>query len=320
GKSGIAHFLEHLMFKGTRTHPAGEFSARVAEIGGEENAFTSYDYTAYFQRISPEALPAMMELEADRMRNLILTEEIVRPERDVVLEERRSRVENNPQALLAEELDATLYQNHPYRIPVIGWMHEIEELNLADAMAFYKRHYSPNNAVPIVAGDVEPGEVRELARKFYGSIPANPELDSRVRPQEPEQNTQRAVTLSDARITVPNLRRYWVVPAYASGEASDAEALELLAEILGGGIRSRLYQELVVRQGIAQQASAWYRGTSVDATAFSVAGAPRESASLEDIENGIEAVIAGIIDEGVDADELQKAKDRLICNMVFARD
>src|SRR5690606_35315926 len=181
-KSGIAHFFEHLMFKGTTNHAPGEFSARIAEVGGRENAFTSYDYTAYFQQVAPTELRTMMEFEADRMVNLVLTDEVIGPERDVIIEERSSRVENDPSALLSEEVSATLYQNHPYRSPVIGWMHEIEQLNREDAIDFYKRYYAPNNAVLVVAGDVETSEVREMASEIYGKIPRGPELPPRVRP------------------------------------------------------------------------------------------------------------------------------------------
>ena len=195
GKSGIAHFFEHLMFKGTTKHKAGEFGAKIAEIGGSENAFTTDDYTAYYQTVTPEALETMMEFEADRMRNLILTDAVIGPERDVILEERRSRIENSPEALLSEEVDATLYQNHPYRIPVIGWMHEMEKLNRTDAVAFYDRYYAPNNAILVVAGDVDAKEVRALAEKTYGKVARGPDLPPRIRPSEPEQNTTRTVTL-----------------------------------------------------------------------------------------------------------------------------
>src|SRR5690606_30429757 len=182
GKSGIAHFFEHLMFKGTTNHGPGEFSARIAEVGGRENAFTSYDYTAYYQQIAPTELRAMMEFEADRMTNLVLTDEVIGPERDVIIEERNSRVENDPSALLGEEVNATLYQNHPYRIPVIGWMHEIAQLNRADAIDFYRRYYAPNNAVLVVAGDVDPADVRQMAQEIYGVIPQGPQLAARERP------------------------------------------------------------------------------------------------------------------------------------------
>ena len=181
GKSGIAHFFEHLMFKGTENYGPGIFSARVADVGGQENAFTSYDYTAYYQQVAPDILPEMMAMEADRMTNLILTDEVIGPERDVVIEERNMRVENAPGSLLSEEVSATLYQNHPYRIPVIGWMHEIEQLNREDGIEFYRRYYAPNNAVLVVAGDVETETVRQLAEETYGKVARGPDLPERLR-------------------------------------------------------------------------------------------------------------------------------------------
>ncbi|MEO3386252.1 pitrilysin family protein [Mesorhizobium sp. CAU 1741] len=320
GKSGIAHFFEHLMFKGTTNHGPGEFSARIAEIGGRENAFTSYDYTAYFQQVAPSELEAMMEFESDRMRNLVLTDEVIGPERDVVIEERNSRIENSPQALHGEELNATLYQNHPYRIPVIGWMHEMEQLNRADAVDFYDRYYAPNNAVLVVAGDVDAETVREFAEETYGKVERGPDLPPRIRPQEPEQNTSRIVEMADERVGVPSFSKRWVVPSYTSADDGEAEALDLLAEILGGGMRSRIYQELVVRQGVAASAGAFYQGTSLDDTSFGVYGAPRGEATLEDVETAIDAEIAKIVEDGVSADELEKAKTRAMRSMIFARD
>jgi zinc protease len=320
GKSGIAHFFEHLMFKGTTNHPAGEFGARIAEIGGSENAFTSYDYTAYFQTVAPDALGAMMEFEADRMRNLVLTDNVIGPERDVVLEERRSRIENNPQSLLGEEIQATLYQNHPYRIPVIGWMHEMEELNRTDAVAFYERYYRPNNAIVVVAGDVDAAKVRALAGATYGKLERGPDLPPRVRPQEPEQNTERTVTLRDARISVPSFQRSWVVPSYHTAEPGEAEALELLSEILGGGTRSRIYQKLVVETGLASSAGAGYSGTALDDSSFTIYGAPRGEARLDQVEEAIDAEIARLIKDGVTDKELEQAKKRYLRGAIFARD
>lgn len=320
GKSGIAHFFEHLMFKGTKNHPAGEFSRRIAEIGGQENAFTSYDYTAYFQQVAPEALRTMMAFEADRMTNLILTDEVIGPERDVIIEERNSRVESEPRALLGEELDATLYQNHPYRIPVIGWMHEIEQLNRADAIDFYQRYYAPNNAVLIVAGDVDAAEVRQLAEETYGAVPRGPDLPPRVRPAEPEQNTARTVTLSDPRVSTPSFRKAWVVPSYTTAEDGEAEALDLLSEILGGGPRSRAYEALVVEQGIASSAGAWYQSDALDATSFQIYASPRGDATLEDVEKAMDAEIARIAADGVTEAELAAAKKRYVRSLIFARD
>ncbi|MGH6761928.1 MAG: M16 family metallopeptidase [Phyllobacterium sp.] len=320
GKSGIAHFFEHLMFKGTKTYPAGEFSRKVAEIGGQENAFTSFDYTAYFQQVSPDALEMVMTYEADRMHNLVLNEEVIATERDVVMEERRSRTDGNPGSLLSEEVNATLYQNHPYRIPVIGWMHEIEKLNLKDAAAFYEKFYTPNNATLVVSGDVDEATVRVLAEKTYGKVPRRAEPGPRVRPQEPEQNTKRTVSLSDARVSQPSFQKSWVVPSYTSAKPGDAEALDLLGEILGGSMRSRIYQSLVVEQGIAAGAGAYYQAGSLDDGSFGVYGAPRGDATLEQVEQAIDAEIERIIKHGVTDAELEKARNRFLKSVIFSRD
>lgn len=320
GKSGIAHFFEHLMFKATTNHAAGEFDRAISDIGGSNNAFTSYDYTAFHETVTPSALELMMSFEADRMRNLILTDEVIKTERDVILEERRSRIDSNPEAVLDEEVDATLWQNQPYRIPVIGWMQEMEQLNRTDAVAFYDKYYRPNNAVLIVAGDVEPDAVKALAEKTYGKVARGPHLPPRIRPVEPEQNTRRTVTLTDARVSVPSFSTQWVVPSYHTAKPGEAEALDLLGEILGGGSRSRLYQQLVVKQGIASGIGAFFQGTMLDATNFTVYGAPRGDAKLSDVEAAVDAEIARIIKDGVTADELEKAKARYIRAMIFARD
>lgn len=320
GKSGIAHFFEHLMFKGTTNNPAGAFDAKVSEIGGSLNAFTSYDYTAYHETVAPGALRTMMELEADRMRNLILTEEVIGPERDVVLEERRSRIEGDPQSLLSEEVQATLYQNHPYRIPVIGWMHEMEKLNRADAITFYDNYYRPNNAVLVVAGDVNVAAVRDMAKETYGKVARGPDLPPRTRPTEPEQNTARTVVLKDERVTIPSFSKSWVVPSYRTAKDGEAEALDLLAEILGGGTRSRMYQKLVVGSGLASGTGAYYQGTALDDTSFALYGSPRSAGGLSDLEKGVAAELQRIIDEGVTETELEKAKMRFVRSMIFARD
>jgi hypothetical protein len=221
GKSGIAHFFEHLMFKGTSNHKAGEFGQKIAEIGGSENAFTTYDYTAYHQTVTPAALETMMSFEADRMRNLVLTDAVIGPERDVILEERRSRVENNPGALLNEEVDATLYQNHPYRIPVIGWMHEIEKLNRVDATDFYVKYYAPNNAILIVAGDVDACDGAQGAgRKDLRQGGARTRAAAAHPPGRAGAEHQRAPSsMTDPRVSVPSYSKAWLVPSYNDGRA-----------------------------------------------------------------------------------------------------
>lgn len=320
GRSGIAHFLEHLMFKGTRDHPAGAFTAEIAAIGGRENAFTSYDYTAYFQQVEPAALETMMRFEADRMANLVLDEAVIGPERDVVIEERNQRIDNNPQGILGEGVEATLYVNHPYGVPIIGWMHEIETLGRDDALAFYERFYAPNNAVLVVTGDVDADAVRAMAERTYGVLPAKADIGPRQRPAEPPPRTQRTVSFADPRVSVPSLRRAWLVPSYATAEPGQAEALDLLAEILGGGVRSRIYQELVVRRGIASAAGAYYRGSALDHSSFAVYGSPRGDAELADVEAALQAEIAKIAEEGVTADEVERARRRFLRSLVFARD
>lgn len=320
GKSGIAHFLEHLMFKGTVRHPAGELDRVVSEMGGNHNAFTTNDVTAYFQTIPPDALPAMMDFEADRMTNLVLTSEIIGAERDVVIEERRQRIEGSPQALLGEEVTATLYQNHPYRIPTIGWIHEMEQLNTTDATEFYHRYYAPNNAVLVVAGDVEPEQVRTLAEASYGKVPRGPDLPPRVRPSEPEHNTARTVTLKDARVGLPSFSRSWVVPTYRTAAPGEAEALDLLSEILGGGTRSRFYQEVIVKTGIATAAGAGYDGGAYDPSAFSIYGAPQGDHTLADVEAAIDVQLNRVIKDGITPAELDAAKMRYVRSLIFARD
>jgi zinc protease len=320
GKTGLAHFLEHLMFKGTEKNPAGLFSKVVSTIGGQENAFTTADYTAYFQRTSREHLKTLMEFEADRMTGLVLTDDVVRPELAVVLEEQNMRVANNPGARLEIQMDAALYLNQPYHHPVIGWRREIEALTREDALAFYRRFYTPNDAVLVVAGDVTTEEVKALADETYGKVKAIAEIDPRVRPQEPEPEAPRTVTLSDSRVAQPSLARFYLVPSYTTAKAGDAEALDVLAHILGRGSNSRLYQELVVERGVAVNASAGYEGTSLDPTKLRVSASPKPGTSLAQLEDAVDSVIAEVIEKGVSVDEIERSKTRMIADAVYAQD
>jgi zinc protease len=320
GKSGLAHFLEHLMFKGTAKNPAGLFSQTVATIGGQENAFTSSDYTGYFQRIAREHLKTMMEFEADRMTGLILTDEVVRPELAVVLEEQNMRIANNPGARLEVQMDAALFLNSPYHRPIIGWRPEIEALTREDALAFYRRFYTPNNAVLVVAGDVTAEEVKSLAEATYGQVKPVAEIAPRMRPQEPPPEAPRAVTLSDSRVTQPSLQRSYLVPSYATAKEGEAEALDVLAHVLGRGSTGRLYQELVVERGIAINAGAGYDGTALDPTKLRVYGSPKPGTSLVQLEEAIDSVLAEVVEKGITGDELERAKNRLIADAVYAQD
>ena len=320
GKSGLAHFLEHLMFKGTAKNPSGRFSQVVATIGGQENAFTAADYTGYFQRVPRDKLKEMMEFEADRMTGLVLTDDAVRPELKVVLEEQNMRVANNPAARLGEQMDAALYLNHPYGRPVIGWRQEIEQLDRESALEFYRRFYTPNNAILVVAGDVSPEQVRTLAEETFGKVPRVAEIKPRLRPQEPVQEAARTVTLADPRVTQPSVSRYYLVPSSKTARPGESEALDVLGHILGRGSNSRLYQTLVINKGIAVNAGANYDGTALDTTRMSVYGTPKPGTTLPQLEEAIDAVLADVIENGVTVEEIDRAKSRMIADAVYAND
>ncbi len=320
GKSGLAHFLEHLMFKGTAKNPSGHFSKILATLGGQENAFTGNDYTAYFQRVTRDHLERVMAFEADRMTGLVLSDAVVNSERDVVLEERRMRTDNSPAAQLGESMQATLFVNHPYGRPVIGWEQEIRALNREEALAFYRRFYAPNNALLVVAGDVQPDEVKSLAEKIYGKIARNNAIRTRERPMEPEALADRRVVLADGRVAQPSLTRNYLAPSYRTAEPGEAEAIDVLAHVLGTGSLSRLYRKLVIDRKIAASAGAWYGGVAYDTTRLGVSATPLPGVSLEDLEKAIDGVIADLVATGITAEELARAKTRLVAEVIYSWD
>ncbi len=319
GKSGVAHFLEHLMFRGTAAVPPGEFSRIVARNGGRDNAFTSYDYTGYFQRVAADKLELVMRLEADRMANLAITDEAALPERQVVLEERRSRTGNDPAAQLREQSRAALYLHHPYGVPIIGWRHEIERLTAADAMAFYRERYAPNNAVLIVAGDATAARVRALAEKHYGVIPRR-DAPARVRAAEPKHRAARRVELRSDQVRRPRWSRVFLAPSYNAGRTGDAYALQLLAELLGGGTTSRLYAALVVRDALAASAGAWYVPDRLDDGEFGVSVSPRPGVDPARVEAAALAEIDRLLADGVTAAEVERARRSLLAAAIYVRD
>jgi zinc protease len=320
GRSGLAHFLEHLMFKGTTQNPGNRFSQEVAAIGGQENAFTSSDYTGFFQRVPREHLKEMMAFEADRITGLALTDDVVRPELNVVLEEQNMRVANNPNARLAEQMDAALYLNHPYGRPVIGWRSEIESLTRDDALAFYRRFYTPNNAVVVVAGDVSADVVKADAEETYGKIAPRAEIEPRRRPREPLPEAPRTVTLADARVEQSSLNRYYLAPSRITAKPGESEALEVLAHVLGNGANSRLYRTLVVDQGVALDAGAYYAPTALDYGKFGLYAAAKPGRTLHEVELAIDAILSDVSEHGITEDELTVAKNRLIADAVYAQD
>jgi zinc protease len=320
GKSGLAHFLEHLMFKGTEKNPGNAFSADVAEIGGQENAFTTSDYTGFFQRVPRQHLKEMMALEADRITGLVLTDDVVKPELNVVLEEQNMRVANNPVGRLGEQMDAALYLNHPYGRPAIGWRQEIEQLTRDDALDFYRRFYTPNNAVVVIAGDVTAEQVKADAEATYGKVPRRAENNPRKHPMEPVQEAPRTVTLADPRVEQPSVTRNYLVPSDSTAKPGESEALDVLANIIGSGSNSRLYRTLVVDKGIALNAGAYYSSTALDYAKFGIYGSPKPGVTLRQLEDGMDAVLTDVVEHGVTAEEIDAAKNRLIAEAVYAQD
>ncbi|MAJ09973.1 MAG: peptidase M16 [Ponticaulis sp.] len=321
GKSGIAHLFEHLMFKATDDIPAGEFSKIVARNGGQDNAFTSWDYTAYFQRVAVDRLPTMMEMEAERMTDLILTEEEVLPERDVVVEERRQRIENNPGAILFENVMGELFAGHPYGIPVIGYMDEVTQLTLDDANHFYNYWYGPQNAILVVAGDITAEELRPMAEEIYGVIEPTAASDSREWPAVQPLTESQTLTHTDPKVRQDEWDVYWQGPSYSVDEESlDPYAIEVATSILGGGRTSRLYQALVEEQGLAVDAYAFSWGDLRAAGIVGIGGSPVRGVELDELSEAAYEVMADFIANGPTEEELSRAQSNLVANWIFQRD
>jgi zinc protease len=326
GQSGIAHFLEHLMFKRTKNLAEGEFSRIVANNGGQHNAFTNYDYTGYYQKVAVDRLELMMRLESDRMANLDLNPKDIAAERDVIIQERRMRLDNSPAALLNEQMNAVQFMAHPYGTPLIGWLDEMRKLSYQDALSFYQKYYNPLNAVLVVAGDVTPDQIKLLAEKYYGVIPSHP-LPERVRRAEPAPIAARRVELDDVRVQQPAFERSYIAPSYHRGETKLAVPLDVLAEILGGGSTSRLYKRLVLEKNLAVTAGASYSGSAYDLGSFSISATPevgkdpsKTAAVTAEVEEAVDGVIRDILDHGVQPDELERARNKLIATAIYARD
>jgi len=319
GTSGVAHVLEHMMFKGTRTLGPGEFSKRVAAVGGNENAFTGHDYTAYFQQVPKRALPEIMALEADRMANLKLDAKEFAQEIKVVMEERRLRTDDNPQALLHERMNAVAFQAHPYRRPVVGWMNDLENMSYLDARDWYRRWYAPNNATLVVVGDVDHAALFRLAEKTYGRIKrqALPERRPLVEPQQ--LGIKRLSVKGPARL--PYLAMAWKVPKLKDVERDrEPYALEMLAAVLDGHEASRLTKHLVRSQKIAQSVGAGYDATLRGEAQFVLDGQPAEGKTVTDLEAALRAEIKRIQDEGISAEELARIKTQTIAGQIYKRD
>ncbi len=319
GQSGIAHFLEHLMFKGTKRFKPGEASKIIAKNGGNENAFTSFDYTAFYQTVAPSKLGLVMDIESDRMQNLQLEDKDVIAERDVVLEERRTRTDNSDAALFREQIAAAMYLNYPYRVPIIGWANEIRGLTKEMALAFYDRWYAPDNAILVVAGAVDTEEVKRLANRYYGAIPAK-NLNPRNRVKEPPQLAARRLTMESGQVGQANWSRRYSAPSYQYGETKYALALQVLSEIIGGGTTSRLYRSLVIDKKLAVAAGSWYRAQNIGPSVFGFYASPKEGVRVAHLERGVDHEISLVLKDGVTEEEVVAAKTRLRRSAIFAKD
>ena len=320
GKTGLAHYLEHLMFKGTEKLAAGELSKTVSANGGMDNAFTSYDFTAYFQRIASDRLPLIMEMEADRMANLRIGEEDWKAERQVVLEERAQRTDSDPGALFAEERSAAQYLNHPYGRPVIGWRDEMTAMTRADAMKWYDDYYAPNNAILVLAGDVTPEQAEDLAETYYGPIPAKEGVARAARPQEPTQRAPRRMAMEDPRVPQPQMTRTILVPERNPGDQKTAAALSVLAELLGGSAQTSVLGQKLMMTGKALYAGAGYEGYAVDPTNFYISLVPADGQTPEEAEAELDQVLADFLAEGPDAAQLDRIKTQIRAAQIYEQD
>ena len=319
GYSGVAHVLEHMLFKGTKAVPAGEFSRTIAEAGGRDNAFTSRDYTGYFQTLHKSQLGLAMRLEADRMVNALLLPEEFEKEIRVVMEERRWRTDDRPRSLLYEQLNATVFKAHPYRQPVIGWMDDLQNMTVADARAFYERWYAPNNATLVIVGDVQPADVMKLARQHFGPLNAK-KLPERRITEEPRQLGPQQITVR-APAELPYVLMAYRAPALREPDKDwEPYALEMLANVLDGNEAARLNRSLVRTERIASSANAGYDGVARGPGLFILSGIPTPGKTAQELEGALRREVEKLVKEGVTEEELQRVKSQAVASHVYERD
>jgi zinc protease len=321
GKSGIAHFLEHLMFKATKTIPEGEFSKRIGRMGGDLNAFTAWDYTAYYVKIAREHLPVVMAMEADRMRNIDLSEEAVKTERDVVLAERKQVVDSDVTRQFSEQMAAALYQNHPYSVPIIGWMHEIKALNRQDALGFYQTYYAPNNAVVVISGDITLKDAKTLAEQHYGPLKPSV-LPPKVSLSEPPHLAHRRLNMTDARVSMPTWERQYIIPSTPHDTQDQTPyALQVLAALLASGDTGLLHERLVHDLNVANAVSVDYDPQRRGPTVFEISVIPSNPSkpAFNKIESAVDDLFK-TIDTHLAEDDIARVKTSLVAEATFARD
>lgn len=319
GTTGVAHVLEHMMFKGTTDVPVGQFSKIIAAAGGRENAFTGYDHTAYFQQLHRSKLPLAMRLESDRMHNLQMSEKEFNKEIKVVMEERRWRTDDEPRSLMYEKLMAAAFQEHPYHNPVIGWMVDLQNMTAADALDWYKTWYAPNDATLVIAGDVKADDVFALAQRYYGGIPAAKLPQRKAMGEAPQLGIQRIVVKAPAEL--PYLIMAWHAPTLRDAEKEwKPYALEILAGVLDGNSSARLNKSLVREQQVAMDVGTGYDSVARGPALFVIEGTPREGKTVGDVEQALREQLALLVRDGVSADELQRVKAQVTAGEVYKRD
>jgi zinc protease len=320
GKTGIAHFLEHMMFKGTKTVGPTQFAKTITRNGGRDNAYTDFDVTAYYQLIASDRLDLVMGLEADRMANLDIVEKELLPEREVVLEERRMRIENVPSAMLDEKVRVKLFGKHqPYSMPPSGYPDQVRALGVDDLMTFYRQHYMPNNAALIVAGDVTPASVHRLADRHFGAIPAG-KAPMRTRPDKGGPDLPQEIVFEDKRVAEPSWGRDWIAPSFRKGETRHAPALEVLGRLFGGGELGRLSRALVVQDRLALSASAGYGPSSLGLASFGLDVHPAPGIAIAAIERAVDQEMKKILDGQVGADEVERVQNQLLAAAIYSQD
>ncbi len=319
GKSGLAHYLEHMMFKGSPKFAQGEYTRLVDLNGGNHNAFTGHDTTSYYVTIAKDKLPLVMELEADRMQALTVSDEEAKKENEVIREERRQVTDNSPDAQLQEQMNAALFRNHPYHNPVIGWMREIKGLTKHDALDFHSRYYHPNNAVLIVSGDITATELKPLAEKYYGSSPKK-FVPPRVWKQEPPQIASRSVTLHHPHVKQPSFSRDYIATSIAQSDMKHALSVYVMSYLLGGGKNSELYQSLIVEQKLAASIDTSYNVFARGDGELSIDITPENNVTLATIEQALDKTIADFLKKDMDSGKLARAKKVMKAETIYGRE
>ncbi|MFM9889252.1 MAG: M16 family metallopeptidase [Rickettsiales bacterium] len=319
GKSGLAHYLEHLMFTGTKSYPEGEYDRRIARVGGEQNAYTVADFTLYYATVATEQLPMLMAMEADRFQHIEITPEHAARELKVITEERNLRVDNRAETQLNEQLDALTFLNHPYHHPTIGWAEDMATFTPADAQAFFTQYYRAGNMVLVLAGDITAREARRYAQQYFGEMPAGA-APARVWPKEPPLRLKRRGAMQDAKAHQSRLVRQYVAPSLGAADAATTPALQLYAQALGGGTTSLLYDALVRQQKLASNVSAGYDPLNVGPSLLRIDAVPAAGVSLTQLEAALDAVLASSLATPLDEATLARAKTQLKAQTIFAQD